>query len=133
MYWDYLYLHKYWASTGIVCFDFIQSNAQRAQSQRWRDKICSGKMGDGGYAPVLLSIILLLMFLFINSVIAGKIICFNFPSIVMEVCSFVNHDCLITVVLAPSLPKVTAVVGLWAWTALSLAAVSLIMFYRCSR
>ncbi|KAH8519843.1 hypothetical protein Peur_038767 [Populus x canadensis] len=79
------------------------SNAQRAQSNHWKDKICSGKMGDVGFAPILLSIILILMFLFINSVIA-----------------------------APNLPKVTAVVGLWGWTALSLAFVSIIMFYRCS-
>lgn len=79
------------------------SNAQRAQSNHWKDKIRSGKMGDVGFAPILLSIILILMFLFINSVIA-----------------------------APSLPKVTAVVGLWGWTALSLAFVSIIMFYRCS-
>lgn len=34
---------------------------------------------------------------------------------------------------APNLPKVTAVVGLWAWTAVSLAVGSVIMFYRCSR
>lgn len=79
------------------------SNAQRAQSNHWKDKIRSGKMGDVGFAPILLSIILILMFLFINSVIA-----------------------------APNLPKVTAVVGLWGWTALSLAFVSIIMFYRCS-
>lgn len=79
------------------------SNAQRAQSNHWKDKIRSGKMGDVGFAPILLSIILILMFLFINSVIA-----------------------------ASNLPKVTAVVGLWGWTALSLAFVSIIMFYRCS-
>lgn len=79
------------------------SNAQRAQSNHWKDKIRSGKMGDVGFAPILLSIILILMVLFINSVIA-----------------------------ASNLPKVTAVVGLWGWTALSLAFVSIIMFYRCS-
>lgn len=79
------------------------SNAQRAQSNHWKDKIRSAKMGDVGFAPILLSIILILMFLFINSVIA-----------------------------ASNLPKVTAVVGLWGWTALSLAFVSIIMFYRCS-
>ncbi|KAJ6424489.1 hypothetical protein OIU84_025301 [Salix udensis] len=79
------------------------SNAQRAQSNHWKDKIRSGKMGDVGLAPVLLSIILILIFLFINSVIA-----------------------------APNLPKVTAVVGLWGWTTLSLAVGSIMMFYRCS-
>ncbi|KAF5448373.1 hypothetical protein F2P56_028915 [Juglans regia] len=36
------------------------------------------------------------------------------------------------VLAAPNLAKVTAVVGLWGWTAVSLAVVSLIMFYRCS-
>lgn len=36
-------------------------------------------------------------------------------------------------VLAPSLTKVTAVVGLWGWTAVSVAVGSLVMFYRCSR
>lgn len=35
--------------------------------------------------------------------------------------------------LAPNLAKVTAVVGLWGWTAVSLAVGSLIMFYKCSR
>ncbi|KAJ6299188.1 hypothetical protein OIU76_020206 [Salix suchowensis] len=79
------------------------SKAQRAQSNDWKDKIRSGKMGDVGLAPVLLSIILILIFLFINSVIA-----------------------------APNLPKVTAVVGLWGWTTLSLAVGSIMMFYRCS-
>ncbi|XP_038682362.1 probable protein S-acyltransferase 23 isoform X2 [Tripterygium wilfordii] len=79
------------------------SNAQRAQSNRWGDKFCGGKMGDISYAPILLSVILLLIFLFINSVLA-----------------------------APNLPKVTAAVGLWGWTALSLAFVSLIMLYKCS-
>lgn len=55
---------------------FFQSNAQRSQSKHWGDKICRGKMGDIGYAPILLSIIIFLMFLFINSVIAGKILIF---------------------------------------------------------
>ncbi|GAV65114.1 Ank domain-containing protein/zf-DHHC domain-containing protein/Ank_2 domain-containing protein, partial [Cephalotus follicularis] len=79
------------------------SHAQRAHSNHWRDKICSGKMGDVGYAPILFSVIIILMVLFINSVLA-----------------------------APNLTKVTAVVGLWGWTAVSLAVGSLIMFYRCS-
>uniref|UniRef100_A0A2P2K0H1 protein S-acyltransferase n=1 Tax=Rhizophora mucronata TaxID=61149 RepID=A0A2P2K0H1_RHIMU len=80
----------------------ILSNAQRARNNNWRAKICRGKIGDTGYAPILLTVILVCIFLFINSVIA-----------------------------APDFPKVTAVVGLWAWTALSLAFLSLIMFYRC--
>lgn len=36
-------------------------------------------------------------------------------------------------VLAPSLTKVTAVAGLWGWTAVSLAVAALIMLVRCSR
>ncbi|NP_001295695.1 probable protein S-acyltransferase 23 [Jatropha curcas] len=79
------------------------SNAQQKRNKRWFDKIGLGKIGDTGYAPILFSIVIALMFLFINSVLS-----------------------------APNLPKVTAVVGLWGFTALSLAVVSLIMFYRCS-
>ncbi|KAF2320731.1 hypothetical protein GH714_030389 [Hevea brasiliensis] len=79
------------------------SNAQQAKRKRWGDKICCGKMGNIGYAPILFSVIIFLMFLFVNSVIA-----------------------------VPNLPKITAVVGLWGWAALSMAVVSLIMFYWCS-
>ncbi|KAF5743963.1 putative Palmitoyltransferase TIP1 [Tripterygium wilfordii] len=79
------------------------SNAQRAHNNRWGDKFCGGKMADIGYAPILLSIMLLLIFLFVNSVLA-----------------------------APNLPKVTAAVGLWGWTVLSLAFVSLMMLFKCS-
>ena len=35
--------------------------------------------------------------------------------------------------LAPDLPKVTAVVGLWGWMAVSVVVAALMMFYRCSR
>jgi competence protein ComGC len=35
--------------------------------------------------------------------------------------------------LAPNLTKVTAVVGLWGWSAVSLAVATLIMFYKCTR
>ncbi|RDX76551.1 putative protein S-acyltransferase 23, partial [Mucuna pruriens] len=79
------------------------SNQQRARSNYWKGKLCSGMVTDIGYAPILLCIIIFQMILFINSVIA-----------------------------APDLKKITAVVGLWAWTALSLSAGALIMFYRCS-
>ncbi|KAI7732832.1 hypothetical protein M8C21_022160 [Ambrosia artemisiifolia] len=34
--------------------------------------------------------------------------------------------------IASNLPKVTAVVGLWGWTAVSLSVASLLMFIRCS-
>ncbi|GMY38890.1 probable protein S-acyltransferase 23 isoform X2 [Fagus crenata] len=79
------------------------SNAQRAHSNHWGDKVCSGKMTDIGYAPILLCIIIILIVLFINSVLA-----------------------------APNLTKVTAVVGLWGWSAVSLAVGTLIMFYKCT-
>ncbi|XP_050210401.1 probable protein S-acyltransferase 23 [Mercurialis annua] len=79
------------------------SNAQRAQRKHWSDKLFNGKLRQIGYAPILASTIIILMFIFANSIIA-----------------------------APNLPKVTAVVGLWGWAALSLAVASLVMFYRCS-
>lgn len=82
---------------------FFLSNAQRMQGNRCSDKICLGKIGKIGYAPILLFIILILVVLFINSILA-----------------------------APNFTKVTAVVGLWGWTAVSLAIGALIMFYRCS-
>ncbi|ESW31181.1 hypothetical protein PHAVU_002G216500 [Phaseolus vulgaris] len=79
------------------------SNQQRARSNFWKGKLCSGVVTDIGYAPILLCIMIFLMILFINSVI-----------------------------VAPNLGKITAFAGLWAWTALSLEAAALIMFYRCS-
>ncbi|KDO67953.1 hypothetical protein CISIN_1g009183mg [Citrus sinensis] len=79
------------------------SNAQHMHRNHWGDKICGRKTSDIGYAPILFSIIILCIILFINSVVA-----------------------------APRLTKVTAVLGLWSWTVVSLAVGSLIMFYRCS-
>ncbi|GMP38732.1 hypothetical protein CsSME_00009874 [Camellia sinensis var. sinensis] len=35
--------------------------------------------------------------------------------------------------IAPDLPKVTAILGLWGWTAVSVVIAALMMFYRCSR
>ncbi|KAK4438041.1 putative protein S-acyltransferase 23 [Sesamum alatum] len=78
------------------------SNALRAQSKRWNDRICSHG-GKVGYAPVLFSLIVVNAILFISSVI-----------------------------FAPNLTKVTAIVALWGWTGISLAIGSLIMFSRCS-
>lgn len=80
------------------------SNQQRAHSNYWRGKLCRGMVTDIGYAPILLCIIIFLTILFINSVVA-----------------------------APNLKKITAIVGLWSWTALSSSVAALIMFYRCSR
>lgn len=56
----------------IFCWNLVQSNAQRAHRNRWCDKLCSGVMGDIGYAPILFCIIIILIILFINSVVAGK-------------------------------------------------------------
>ncbi|PON39771.1 Transmembrane protein [Parasponia andersonii] len=81
----------------------LLSNAQKANSKRWREKFCCGKILANGYAPILLCIIVGPLILFMNSVLA-----------------------------APNMTKVTAVVGLWGWTAVSLAVGSLIMLYRCS-
>lgn len=47
--------------------------------------------------------------------------------------SSINHEINFELLLAPNLPKVTAVVGLWGWTAVSLAVGALIMLYKCSR
>ncbi|KAL0335005.1 UNVERIFIED_CONTAM: putative protein S-acyltransferase 23 [Sesamum radiatum] len=79
------------------------SNALRAQSKHWNDRICSGHGGKVGYAPVLFSLIVINAILFISSVL-----------------------------FAPNLTKVTAIVGLWGWTGISLAIGSLFMFARCS-
>ncbi|CAL0331452.1 unnamed protein product [Lupinus luteus] len=79
------------------------SNQQRAHSNHWRRKFCSLMFTNTGYAPILFCIIVFLTILFINSV-----------------------------VVAPNLKKITAVVGLWACTTFSLAVGSLVMFYKCS-
>ena len=44
---------------------------------------------------------------------------------------FVTDSLLL--MIAPDLPKVTAVVGLWGWMAVSVVVAALMMFYRCSR
>ncbi|XP_075511189.1 putative protein S-acyltransferase 23 [Primulina tabacum] len=79
------------------------SNARSALSKRWKDRVCSGKGGEVGYAPVLFSAIVVSTILFITSVL-----------------------------FAPNLTKVTAFVALWGWTGVSLAVGSLFMFARCS-
>ncbi|XP_051146879.1 probable protein S-acyltransferase 23 [Andrographis paniculata] len=79
------------------------SSALRSQSKHWKDRICSGCGGKAGYAPVLFSLVVINVILFINCVL-----------------------------FAPDLTKVTATVGLWGWTGVSLAVCALIMFVRCS-
>ncbi|XP_058069557.1 probable protein S-acyltransferase 23 isoform X1 [Magnolia sinica] len=82
---------------------FFLSNAQRMHGSHCEDKVCIGRMGKIGYAPILLLVIIILLVLFIN-----------------------------TIIIAPNFTKVTAVVGLWGWTAVSLAIGTLLMFHRCS-
>ncbi|CAM8932493.1 unnamed protein product [Rhodiola kirilowii] len=81
----------------------LLSKAEREHGQHKGGKNFVGKLRTIGYAPILFCIIVLCIVLFINSVMN-----------------------------APSLPKVTAVVALWGWTAVSIAFGALIMFYRCS-
>ncbi|KAF5951184.1 hypothetical protein HYC85_009128 [Camellia sinensis] len=79
------------------------SNAQNALSKRWVDKVCIGRLRDIGYAHILFCLIFINTILFINSVL-----------------------------FAPDVPKVTAILGLWGWTAVSVVIAALMMFYRCS-
>ncbi|KAL1534453.1 protein S-acyltransferase [Salvia divinorum] len=79
------------------------SNALRARSKDWKHRICSRHDGTVGYAPVLFSLVVVNVILFISYVL-----------------------------FAPNLTKVTAIVGLWGWTGVSFAVGSLIMFARCS-
>lgn len=124
---------------------FVQSNAQRAQGNNWGDKICGGKMTDIGYAPILFAIIIILTVLFINSVLVGnKLWFYNISSNSRRrhATMLIMTDFLLLIkkmtdflllVPAPNLTKVTAVVGLWGWGAVTLVAGSLIMFYKCAR
>ncbi|KAM7479065.1 hypothetical protein LguiA_027278 [Lonicera macranthoides] len=81
---------------------FFLSNSQRA-NKCGKDKACTGRVGDVGYAPILFGIIVITTFIFIISILN-----------------------------APNLAKVTAVVGLWGWIAVSLSFGSLVMFFQCS-
>lgn len=110
----------------LWCF---QSNASKLSGHFCEDKICAGKIGKVGYAPILLIVIVVLMILFLNSVVAGRL-CSSVRCILSVVRVNQLHYVFCT---APKLPKVTAVVGLWCWTAISLAFGSVWMFYRCSR
>ncbi|KAK1300060.1 putative S-acyltransferase [Acorus calamus] len=82
---------------------YFLSNVTRKHGSYCEDKVCVGRMGKTGYAPILFSFMVVLIVLFIKSILA-----------------------------APNLPKVTAVVGLWGWTGASLGCASLLMLYRCS-
>ncbi|CAN6458872.1 unnamed protein product [Victoria cruziana] len=82
---------------------FFLSNAHKMHHRRFGDNTFFQRMEKIGYAPILLCIIIFLMVLFINSILTS-----------------------------PAYTNVTANVGLWGWTAVSLAFVSLLFFYRCS-
>lgn len=77
--------------------------AQHAQGISWKDRVFTGKMSFVGYAPILFSIIVITTLMFIT-----------------------------TILHAPSLPKVTAVVGLWGWTAVSISFGAVLMLIHCS-
>lgn len=81
----------------------LLTNVERAQSKRGKGKCCSRIGGDNGYAPILFSVVAINIILFIGSVI-----------------------------VAPNLPKATAVVALWGWIGVSLGVASLLMLVRCS-
>ncbi|XAR52983.1 Protein S-acyltransferase [Bertholletia excelsa] len=79
------------------------SNIQHSQSKHWKDRVCIGRLGDIGYAPILFCVVCINIILFINSVL-----------------------------FASDIPKVTAAIGLWGWTSVSLAVAALMMFYQVS-
>nr|XP_027106126.1 probable protein S-acyltransferase 23 [Coffea arabica] len=79
------------------------SNVLHAHSKGWQNKIFPWKNGNIGYAPILFSLVVFNIILFMNSVI-----------------------------FASNMTKVTAVVGLWGWTGVSLGVAALVMFVRCS-
>ncbi|KAK4476949.1 hypothetical protein RD792_016118 [Penstemon davidsonii] len=81
----------------------LLSKALRVQSKHWKDRICFGHCGKVGFARVLFSLVVICTVLFINSVL-----------------------------FAPNLTKITAIVGLWGWSAVSLAVSALFMLVRCS-
>jgi palmitoyltransferase len=80
------------------------SKAMRTRKNSFVDKIFCGKLGETSYAPMLFSLIVILMVLFITSIVS-----------------------------ASNLPKITAMVGLWACFGLSCGVYALITFYRVSR
>ncbi|ESQ51112.1 hypothetical protein EUTSA_v10022988mg [Eutrema salsugineum] len=79
------------------------SKAMQTRKNSFMDKIFCGKLGKTSYAPILFSLIVTLMALFLTSIVA-----------------------------ASNLPRITAMVGLWAWFGLSSGVCSLIAFHRCS-
>ncbi|KAK9053429.1 hypothetical protein SSX86_030063 [Deinandra increscens subsp. villosa] len=91
------------ADRGHHHVSLILSNALRGHNNCWKDKGWINRVRDIGYAPILFSIVFVCTIIFINSVL-----------------------------FASNLPKITAIVGLWGWTAVSFSVTSLLMFIRCS-
>ncbi|XP_071697138.1 probable protein S-acyltransferase 23 isoform X1 [Rutidosis leptorrhynchoides] len=91
------------ADRGHHHVSLILSNAYRAHKNCWKDKGLVNRVSEIGYAPILFCIVFFSTILFINSIL-----------------------------FASNFVKVTAVVGLWGWTAVSLSVASLLMFIRCS-
>ncbi|XP_043813498.1 protein S-acyltransferase 24 isoform X1 [Manihot esculenta] len=83
---------------------FFLGNARRLLDKRFDVNSRLGRLSKLGLAPVLWSIILILLVTYIHSVIMDS-----------------------------NLPRLTAGFGLFAWLGVFLATAGLVMFYRCSR
>jgi len=79
------------------------SNARRMFSKQWDENSFLGKIAKLGLAPILLFVMTALTITFISSVITSS-----------------------------TFLKVTAVVGLWGWTAVFISTGGIIMFCKCS-
>nr|GMC61409.1 protein S-acyltransferase 24-like [Ipomoea batatas] len=82
----------------------MQGNARKLFEKRCDGNSRLGKISKLGFAPILWCIIFLLLVTYIHSVI-----------------------------MAPTLPKLTAGGALFAWLGVFIATSGLVMFYRCSR
>lgn len=78
------------------------SNARRIFNNRWDERSRLGRLAKLGLAPILWCMIIVLLIMYISSVITSS-----------------------------TLVKVTAGVGLWAWSGVFLASGGLVMLYRC--
>lgn len=79
------------------------SNARRLYDKRWDNNSVLGRLSKLGLAPILWSVIFLLLVTYIHSV-----------------------------VMASNLPGLTAAFALFAWMGVFLATAGLVLFYRCS-
>eukprot|EP00252_Welwitschia_mirabilis_P022671 TRINITY_DN6201_c0_g1_i1.p1 TRINITY_DN6201_c0_g1~~TRINITY_DN6201_c0_g1_i1.p1 ORF type:complete len:623 (+),score=104.75 TRINITY_DN6201_c0_g1_i1:176-2044(+) len=81
----------------------VLSNARKVLNNRWNDKENIRKLTKLGLAPILWCMIVILLIIYVSSVITSS-----------------------------TLPRLTAGVGLWAWSGVFFASGGLIMFYKCS-